>query len=70
MRKTESPLTLFCQHCAGFVPHVCTPVLQPDMRLRISPVCAHCDRPGGKIGIKATPESAPLRLDRGPNALS
>jgi hypothetical protein len=66
MRKTEPTLNLYCRHCMGFVPHVCMPVLQPDMRLRVAPVCRHCDRPGGKIGMKATPESVPVRLDRAP----
>jgi hypothetical protein len=68
MRKSSAPLNLFCKHCLGFVPHVCMPVLQSDMRLRIRPVCTYCDRSGGKIGTKATAESAPLRGGDGSNA--
>jgi hypothetical protein len=68
MRKAKQPLSLYCKHCMGFVPHVCMPMLQPDMRLRLAPVCTHCGRPGGKIGTKATAESAPLHLDPAPGA--
>ena len=50
------PLSLFCKQCVGFVPHLFTPILESDMRLRIKSVCTYCDRSGAKIGSKALAE--------------
>jgi hypothetical protein len=47
------PASLFCKQCMCFVPHVFTPVVQPDTRLRIKAVCTHCERAGARIGHSA-----------------
>ena len=63
------PASLFCKRCMSFVPHVFTPILQPDMRLRIRSVCTHCARAGARIGYQAAmAEGAEARLERGPEA--
>lgn len=63
------PASLFCKHCMSFVPHLFTPVLQPDQRLRIKVVCTRCECAGARIGHNAaTAIDAVVRREGGPEA--